>query len=372
MALKRIKSGWQVYVYIPKGSGQPDAGQKRYIGVREKWGEAKDLEREATNETRGKTPAPKGTLTIREYAAQWLDDHHGEGTRRPARGTRQVNEMNLRRFLDDHGDQPLDGITRREALRWAKTNRHRAKTVSAMYNDAVDDEETPANPFANRRQKQSDERRHIQPLTEHEIDQLAAIALDRWGKDGYGQVARAWIMFGAWVGTRPGETFSVRWQDLDLRDGLVTIQRIKGKRHTDRIVLPSIAADAIQRMPRIDNPQGLVFPTVRGAKMEKGALRYYWDPVRSAFRATIAPDRWQALCESQPDLDFYVLRHYCASLIVERGGNEYDVSAQLGNTPEVCRRTYIHRYEDRQRDRLRGLLERPAPVVDLDQRRKNA
>jgi integrase len=147
------------------------------------------------------------------------------------------------------------------------------------------------------------------------------------------------------------------------------VQRIKGRRQTDTIVLPSIVADAVQAMPRVDNPAGLVFPTVSGKRVEKGSLRYYWDPVRSAFRAKVTRDRWDALCEGQTDLDFYVLRHYCASLIVARGGNEYDVAAQLGNTPEVCRRTYIHSYEDRQRDRLRGLLERPEPVVDLTSRR---
>lgn len=357
MSLKRIKSGWQVYRYNPKTQ------TKDYIGVRATHKDAKALEREAL----GPSGQSAGDLTIREYARQWLDDHHGEGTRRPAPTTRQVNQSNLRAFLDAHGDRPLDSISRREALRWAKQHGYRAKTVSAMFNDAVDDEETKANPFANRRAKRSDERRRIAPLTEAEVDTLAQIALQRWGKDGYGQVARAWVLFGAWVGSRPGETFTVRWQDLNLRDGLVTVQRVKGRRQTQTVVLPSAVVDAIQDMPRLGD---LVFPTVRGKQVEKGSLRYYWDPVRSAFRLTIPDERWNALCEGQQDLDFYVLRHFCASVIVDRGGNEYDVAAQLGNTPEVCRQTYIHSYEDRQRDRLRGLLERPAPVVDLRSRRR--
>ena len=206
----------------------------------------------------------------------------------------------------------------------------------------------------------------IHPLTEAEVDQLAAIALNRWGKDGYGQVARAWILFGAWVGTRPGETFAVRWQDLNLRDSLVTVQRIKGKREHQDLPVASVVIDAIQQMPRLSD---LVFPTVSGRRMEKGSLRYYFDPVRSAFREKVTPERWEQLCEGQPDLHPYVLRHFCASMIVERGGNEYDVSAMLGNTPEVAREVYIHKYEDRQRDRLRGLLERPT-VIDLEVERR--
>ena len=69
------------------------------------------------------------------------------------------------------------------------------------------------------------------------------------------------------------------------------------------------------------------------------------------------------------NLDFYVLRHHCASLIVDRGGNEYDVSAQLGNSPQVARETYIHMYRDRSNDRVRELLGRPN-VSDLDAVRK--
>jgi integrase len=361
MALKRIKSGWQIYVY------DPATKTKKYRGVRAKWSDAKDLERTLLSEQKG--TAKPGTLTIREYAAQWLEHHHGQGTRRPALTSRQVNESNLRRFLNDYGDQALDSITRREALRWSKLdgNQHRAKTVSAMFNDAVDDEEVTANPFANRRVKEQRGRRDIHPLTEEEVNRLADIALERWGPEGYGLIVRAAVLFAAWVGTRPGETFSVTWADLNLRDGLVTVHRIKGRQQTDTLVLPSVVADAIRAMP---SPSGaLVFPTIRGKHVEKGSLRYIWEPVRSAFRQTVSRERWDELCEGQPDLDFYVCRHFCASVIVERGGNEFDVAAQLGNTVEVCRETYIHSYADSQRERLRGLLERPH-VVDLSAARE--
>ena len=62
MALKRIKSGWQVYIYDPK------VKRKRYVGVRAKHGDAKTLEREALSM---QNPASSGDLTIREYAQQW-------------------------------------------------------------------------------------------------------------------------------------------------------------------------------------------------------------------------------------------------------------------------------------------------------------
>jgi integrase len=94
-----------------------------------------------------------------------------------------------------------------------------------MYQDAVNDDLIPSNPFANRQQKQSRGRKDIEPLTEAEVEQLAEIAEDVWG--AYGKVCKAWILFSAWVGTRPGETFSLTWDDLDLEAGLVTVKRVQ-------------------------------------------------------------------------------------------------------------------------------------------------
>jgi hypothetical protein len=102
---------------------------------------------------------------------------------------------------------------------------------------------------------------------------------------------------------------------------------------------------------------GLLFPSVSGKAMNKGSSRYYWDPVRKAFETKITPERRAALLNGRPDLDLYECRHFIASQIVARGGNEYDVSAMLGNTPEVARETYIHEYRDQRNDRLRGLLD---------------
>jgi hypothetical protein len=65
----------------------------------------------------------------------------------------------------------------------------------------------------------------------------------------YGVVCRAWLMFGAWVGARPGEYFGLDWDALDFEQGLVTITRIKGRKQTDQVVFPKRAQDAILEMP---------------------------------------------------------------------------------------------------------------------------
>jgi integrase len=220
-----------VYVYDPR------VGRKVYVGSRAKLrgpGGAQELEREKAREFAKHVRAAPGSETVAAYAKTWLDLHHGPNTRRPARATRDTNETNLGPFLKAYGERPLDGgIERQEALAWAKRHPHNAKVVSAMYNDAVDDQTCAANPFANRRQEQPRGRKDIKPITEEEVARLAEIAREMWGPDGYGLVAAAWITFGAWVGCRPGETFGVALGDLDFRNGRVTVRRVK-PRNTPR------------------------------------------------------------------------------------------------------------------------------------------
>jgi integrase len=297
-----------VYCYLPKGceyttpTGKHYVGPcKVYVGSRKNLrGEdgAKALETQKTIEFARKDPTTG--LTVAQYAQEWLEHHHGPGTRRPAPSTLKVNAGNLRPFLKEFSSRPLDGgIPRREALAWSRQHPHNAVVVCAMFNDALDDETARTNPFAGRRMKESRERKHIHPLTEDEVDRLADIALRHWGGDGYGLVARAWVLFGAWVGSRPGETFGVTAGDLDFGAGEVTVRRVKrrgGEHPVDVVVLPGAAVDAIRAMPVIP-ARGPLFTTVTGRPMVKGNLVHHWDPVRAAFRETVSEARWHELLD---------------------------------------------------------------------------
>ena len=356
---------YSVYVYSPAKR------RNVYVGRRRLEREAKALFREKTDEFAKQSPARK--LTCRAYAREWLAEHHGQGTNRPASSTHAHNEGMLRPFLEDFGDRLIDGgIGRKEALRWARRHPHNAKAASAMFNDAINDEETLGNPFANRRHEQPRGRQDIYPMTEEEVERLAGIAEQTWGSGGYGLVARALVLFGAWVGARPGETLTRTDADLDVEGGLVRVTRVKGAKQTEWIVLPRQVIAALDAMPPRHSPR--LFSTVQGKPMgTKGDLHYYWSPIRAAFKTTCTPERWAELLEGQSDrrsLDFYALRHFCASIIVDRGGDEYDVAQQLGNTPEVCRKVYIHGYRDRVNERNRARLEGAPNVVDLGERRR--
>lgn len=354
-----------VYVYDPR------VGRKRYVGSRRLERDAKQLFRDKSDEFAALSGRPRRARSVREYALRWLDVKHGEGTRRPSATTRQVNDGLLRPFLREFGDRRLDGgISRAEALDWALRHPTNAKAVSAMFNDAVDDMLAAANPFANRRQPESRGRRDIDPITEEEVERLGELALRIWGERTYGLVVRGWVLFSAWVGTRPGETFSREWRHLDFDQGLVTVERIKGRKQVDTVVLPDRAAAAVLAMPV--RREGLVFRSIRGKPITKGSSRYGWDPVRKAFMAELSAERRRELLAGREDLDIYELRHFCGSIMADRGLTEFDIAHQLGNSPEVCRETYIHTYVDRANDRVKMALNDTIASLDAHRKRKHA
>jgi integrase len=130
-----------------------------------------------------------------------------------------------------------------------------------------------------------------------EVEQLATIAEDVWG--AYGKVCKAWILFSAWVGTRPGETFSLTWDDLDLEQGLVSVKRCKPPYNVDVVPVAQRVREALLEMPV--ERTGHLFTTVRGLPIRKGSYTWYWDRVRVVFESKLEPARREELLEGQPE-----------------------------------------------------------------------
>jgi integrase len=106
------------------------------------------------------------------------------------------------------------------------------------------------------------------------------------------------------------------------------------------VVLPPTARQALADVPaRLD--VSWLFVTPRGRRFSKSSLYYYWNPVRAAF--------------GRPGMDFYELRHFCATHLLELGVSDADVAIQLGHTDggAVVMSTYGHPSEDGARERLK-------------------
>jgi integrase len=352
---------FEVWVY------NPAVGRKVYVGIYAKRGPATEQGTARYEEIKAEQEFhPFGQVysgTLRALAKWWLGEHP-----RPEQTTNDYNAANLRLFLDEFGDRRPDRITKAEAKRIAERRPHVARTVSAMYNDAIRYIEgyRGGNPFA-KLVTESKGRQDITPLNEDEVRRLAQLAVEVWGLL-FGAVFRAMILFAAWTGCRPGELAGMRHDDLDFEQGTVSVERQLRKdglklpktKRKRLIVMPREAAEAVRSMP-VQHLEWL-FTTPTGRPFCKGSWGYYWRPVRDAFERELPRDHWlRRRVEFDPDdhLDMYELRHFCGSLLADRGCSARDIAEQLGNSEHVCSRIYIHPYRDRVRARVRAAFEQP-------------
>ena len=338
-------SSYAVRVY------DPSVKAKRWIGTFPTMREAREAEREAQRRRVHWT-----RLTGNELAALWLSHHP-----RPAEATKRNYRYALQGFRIDFGSTRLSDLDRVTARAWALAQpQSNVRAVRAMFNDAINDGLHPGpNPFAGLRLEQARGRKDLIALKEDELHVLAGKALDVHAE--YGPSFRAMILFAGYVGLRPGELFALERSDIRA-DEVVIRQSVDGtgklkkpKNGRERIViLPPPAREALTDVvPRLDVPW--LFVTKRGRQLREPSLTYYWHPVRAAF--------------GRPKMDFYELRHFCATHLLELGLSPADVAVQLGHTDggALVMSTYGHPSEDAARERLkRAFVANVAPLRSVE------
>ena len=346
-------------VIVKRGSGYGvsvyDAAlkRKRWVGTFASKAEARQAERDASRRR-----SVGGRMTCAEFCAFWLKQYP-----RGAGATRRTYRYGVKDFSEAFTRVRLADVDRLSARAWAlKAPQSNVRVVRAMFNDAINDGVHPGpNPFANLRLEQSRGRKDLVALTVGELDTLAETSLRVGG--GFGPTFRAMILFSAYVGLRPGEMFALERGDVgrdEVRirrslDGTGTIKAPKNGQERV-VVLPPPARDALAEVPaRLDVPW--LFVTPRSRRFAKSSLYYYWNPVRAAF--------------GRPGMDYYELRHFCATHLLELGVSHADVAVQLGHTDggALVMSTYGHPSDDAARDRLkRAFAGRVTPLRSVDER----
>ena len=287
-----------------------------------RWAEAKALKEEAQ--------APHGG-TCDEFAARWIDDYP-----RPSEATNRTYRYATQRFANDFKGVPLHSLDRPRARRWALDKpRSDLYVLRAMFNDALNDGLVTSNPFQNLRQPPARKRPTYVPTVE-EVEKLGSIALAVHGD--YGPLFRAMILFSAYTGMRPGEVACVRWEDIDLKQGIVYVRRNRDgtgrvndytkNRQIREALLPPPAAAALGTFHRLHSE--LVFTTPHGRMVSSSQRNRYWSPVRAAF--------------GRPTMKYHGLRHFAATHLLELGVAPHDVAHALGHTDggALVMNTYGH------------------------------
>lgn len=338
MIRKRGKT-YEVRAYDPR------VKKNVHVGTRATKAEARALEREKTEEFQRRRTVPQ---TIAEFAPLWEQLYP-----RPRDTTNQHNRERISLFVEEFGDRAFDDIGRLEARAWVTRNPGRYFAVRAFVNDAIDAEVATTNAFSKLGVDRAP-RRQLKPdwLTQEEVHAIADTARELWPPT-YAEHFRALVLFAAYTCVRPGELFGLDHRDVE-EGGYVHIRRQvradgtfgppkTGEPRT--VVVPPVARVAIEECPPLS--QSALFATRRGHRFRRGSHYYYW--------------RQLAAAAGRPSMDFYELRHFGATLLLEMGLSDFDVSVQMGHkNTDLVREVYGHPSHARARQRIAQAFEEAA------------
>jgi integrase len=127
------------------------------------------------------------------------------------------------------------------------------------------------------------------------------------------------------AGVRLSQALAVRWQDIDVKAGSVSIKGQKRARPR-RIAMLAPALEALERARKVKHVSGSVFWQFKDRK----AMRWDWVCARKTF-----PEKLQKL-------RLHDCRHLCASFLATQGASHVELAAQLGHSTLVMVKRYAH------------------------------
>jgi integrase len=324
------------------------------------------------------TPAPEiDPTTLDQYADRWLDQVAVNLAPRTVTSYRELLKRYVRpalgatRLVDVTRAQVKDLLAARRAAGLSKnTVRLVRATLSVLFSDAVEDGLVPVNPAAGvggRGRKKGDavtgaeRRQKIRPMTGEQLAAFLAAVDGRRGIEAAeaGREARdaeirrdrrdyALFLTLADAGLRPGEALGLKWDDVDLVDRTLNIQRalarggqVKATKtgESRRVDLTSRLADVLGRWQATseadalaagqEDPSKWVFPSEEGTPL---------DGINAArrFRALLVKAKL-------PRFRLYDLRHSFATHLLAEGAPITYVAAQLGHAkPTTTLAFYAH------------------------------
>ena len=161
---------------------------------------------------------------------------------------------------------------------------------------------------------------------------------------------RAIVEFALHTGIRKGAILGLRWQDVDLAAGLITVPAVlsksKGAYHVaiNRRVAELLAE---RRDSGFNSPEDVVFCTRRGER--RRSIENAWKRARADA--------------GLEDFRFHDLRHTSASRIVQAGHSLFDAGEHLGHKTASMTKRYAHLSPERLHRIAAATLPEPAAEV---------
>jgi integrase len=294
--------------------------------------------------------------TVAELAERFLTEH---GSRLRPKTLLDYRRMIARHVLPALGRHKVKGVTftdiDRLHRRISETAPYQANRVAAvlsiMFALAVRWHMRADNPVRDiARNKEHGRERY---LSDAELARLLA-ALDAYRDQRTAAIFRLLLL----TGSRRGEVLTMRWEDINLRDGTWTKPHGRTKQREKHAVPLSAAARAI--LAELEpEASGFIFPAGRGAD---GPMRTVEKP-------------WKTICQAAgiTGLRTHDLRHSYAAQLASAGVGLYTIGKLLGHKKPSTTARYSHLTDTALRDateRVGALLSRKpsAEIVPLDKR----
>jgi integrase len=293
-------------------------------------------------------------MTIGDFRLLWLSGKEPEVS--PSTYA-QYAKMTAR-FADRHGDRPIADWSPVDCAEWL-TEFSSIGELKLMFQQAVNLDVIERNPWRTFKSKRHRRELPAGWLSLQDVNRLADAARQAGGRGGLGEVFRAMVLTAAWTGIRPGELFGLHPDDLK-PNGDLHVQRAVNnktgavsltKNGQDRmIVIPAPALDAIQAATNaraalwpLFDPKPL-FPNNEGRVWRGPSWAYHWSTIRAKT--------------DREGMDFYELRHFAATQLLEAGVAPQDVAHQLGHQDggKLVISVYGHPDQRHARDRIRRAM----------------
>jgi integrase len=310
--------------------------------------------------------------TFHEFAEQWWLMTEPD----LAPSTRLDYRWRLEKHLLGHfGRLPLDGITVAEVDRYVAVKRKTSLSprsvnmtvtlLGAILDQAVEHGLIPANPARGRKRKARErEPRRSSLDSAEQIRSLldAAAELDaKAAKDRRHVERHAMLTTLVFAGLRIGELLALRWRDVDLASGWLTVGEAKTDAGRRKVRVRGALRDELLALrQRHENaPQGsYVFPTRSGARL--GADNFRNRVLRAAVKRA-NENREEAKLPPLPEgLTPHSLRRTFCSVLYALGETPTEVMVEMGHTdPALALRVYAHamRRDEHQSAQLCALVE---------------
>jgi integrase len=386
----KTKAGerWRWQLYVPVDPEDPDGETRRTGGGGFKTaGDADDALRDAVKRLRSQeTFATAGAPTVAAYAAQWvaglrLEASTIQGYERiirnhvaPQLGTVKIDKLTATRIARHYRELERsgrrDGVNAGKPLSANSVNKIHV-VLGAMLDAAIDDNLISQNPARKRRTVNAPTGKAIRAAKPEIVTWSAEELHDflDWNSNVFDDDLHALWRTIAWTGMRRSEALALRWGDVDLQRGRVSIRRAADvtarnvakttKTGSARVV--DLDAGTVDALRSYRAQRGSLALTLARADAyafgnDSGEIR---SPNEISRRWSYRVAKAQASLDELPRVTLKGLRHTHATLLLEMGEHPKIVQERLGHsTISTTMNIYSHVTPTMQRSAIDRLAAR--------------